>query len=80
MTLAQLNEEVWNEYKETRDDYYNAEIIISTISANLKNGKKAESDLEMMVDTMDTLGSLGELKEYVKTRDKIVEYIRSFYV
>lgn len=63
-----------------RDDYYNAEIIIDTISKNLKNGKKAESDLEMMIDTMNTLGSLGELKEYVKTRDKIVEYIRSFYV
>lgn len=58
----------------------NAEEIIDIISSNLINGKKVESDLEKMVDKLCTLGFFGELKEYVKTRNKIIEYIQQFYV
>ena len=58
----------------------NAEEIIDTISANLNAGKKVESDLERMVDKLCTLSFFGELKEYVKTRNKIIEYIQNFYV
>ena len=55
----------------------NAEKIIDIISANLLDGTEAKSDLEKMVSKLCTVDMFSE---YVLCRNKIVEYIQSFYV
>ncbi len=58
----------------------NAEQIIDTISANLLDGAEAKSDLEKMVWKLCNLNLMIDIEYYVKYRNKIIEYIQSFYV
>ena len=57
----------------------NAEEMIDVISSKLLDGAEAKSDLEKMVDKLCIIG-LDNLEAYVFYRNKIIEYIQSFYV
>lgn len=58
----------------------NAEEIIDHILQNIYEGAEPKSDLEKMAYELSMLDMVIELKEYVICRNKIIEYIQSFYV
>ena len=58
----------------------NAEEIIDSISSKLFDGAEARSDLEKMVEKLNTINMFSELEAYTLCRNKIIRYIQSFYV
>ena len=58
----------------------NAEEIIDTILQNIFEGVEPKSDLEKMVHELAMIDFFRKPEECAKYRNKIVEYIQSFYV